>query len=248
MFQQSPLCLVSLNHHKGGDETKLQVVGGHEDTVDLLKRILVYDNYQQDPEHSVVVSPRATKINDLIEGRLDAIQAYTTTEVLTLERIIEGATGGKHKAEDLSTILLEGHNGAKLGYSQVLFAPEEDLEGDQREILQAFLEATFKGWEMAANDPEHGARCVEEAKAMLKLSDEGNDHWDRRQLFDYNVQNARACCDLLRVGDSNNSSNNNDGNYGVIDPERWDEATRWLLNENLPPGFGLDSTVWEARN
>lgn len=241
MFQQSPLCLVSLNDGKGGndddDETKQQV-GGHEDTVELLKRILIYDNYQQDPKHSVVVSPRATKITDLLEGRLDAIQAYTTTEVLTLQRIVEKATNGKHKPEDLSTILLEGHNGAKLGYSQVLFAPEEDLEGDQREILRAFLGATFDGWAMAAKDPEHGARCVQEAQAMLKLNDEGNDHWDRRELFEYNVENTKACCDLVRAGDEDNNIG------GVIDTERWDEATQWLLNENLPSSFGLDATVW----
>lgn len=244
MFQKSPLCLVSLNNGKeerNDDEAKLQVVGGHEDTVDLLKRILIYDNFEEDPNHSVVVSPRATKITDLLEGKLDAIQAYTTTEVLTLKRIIEGATGGKHKPEDLSFIVLEGHNGAKLGYSQVLFAPEEDMEGDQREVLKAFLGATFDGWAMAAKDPEHGARCVEEAQAMLKLNDEGNDHWDRRQLFEYNVENTKACCDLLRVVDGDS-----DSEIGAIDVERWDEATRWLLNENLPSSFALDASVWKA--
>lgn len=235
MFQQSPLCLVSLGDNvPEGDDAKLQVVGGHEDTVDLLKRILIYDNYQQEPKHSVVVSPRATKISDLLEGRLGAIQAYTTTEVLTLERIVEGATNGQYKPEDLSTIPLEGHNGAKLGYSQVLFAPEEDLDGDRSEILQAFLGATFDGWAMAANDPEHGSRCVHEAREMLKLDDESNDHWDRRQLFEYNVQNTKACCDLV-------------GEHGVIDSERWDEATRWLLNENLPVSFGLDPTIWNGK-
>lgn len=240
MFQQSPLCLLSLKNDQeenDDDEGKLQIVGGHEDTVELLKRVLIYDNFEQDPKHSVVVSPRATKITDLLEGRLDAIQAYTTTEVLTLQRIIEGATGGKHTPEDLSSVLLEGHNGAKLGYSQVLFAPEGDIAGDQREILQAFLKATFDGWAMAAKDPEHGARCVEEAQAMLKLNDEGNDHWDRRQLFEYNIENTKACCDLVGVSTEK---------YGVIDQERWDEATRWLLNENLPSSFCLDATVWEA--
>lgn len=244
MFQQSPLCLVSVNNGKeedNGDEAKLQIVGGHEDTVDLLKRILIYDNFEEDPKHSVVVSPRATKITNLLEGKLDAIQAYTTTEVLTLKRIIEGVTGGRHKPEDLSSIILEGHNGAKLGYSQVMFAPEEDLEGDQREILKAFLGATFDGWAMAAKDPEHGARCVEEAQAMLKLNDEGNDHWDRRQMFEFNVENTKACCELLRAVDEDS-----DSRIGAIDVERWDDATRWLLNENLPSSFALDASVWKA--
>ena len=37
--------------------------------------------------------------------------------------------------------------------------------------------------------------------------------------------------------------------YGVIDPKRWDEATRWLLASSSssmdpPPHFGLDLDVW----
>jgi len=232
---------LSLNERQGGKE-KLQSVGAHEDTVDLLKRILIYDNYQQDPQHSVVESPRQTKITDLLEGRLDSIQAYTTTEALTLERIVENATSGKHTPEDISITSLEGHNGAKLGYSQVLFAPEEDTEGgDQREILKAFLSATFAGWAMAAKDPEHAARCVEEAQAILKLSDEENDHWDRRDLFEYNVQSTKACCNLVQA-------NETDALHGKIDPQRWDEANQWLMNENLKAGFGLDPTIWGTGN
>jgi ABC-type nitrate/sulfonate/bicarbonate transport system substrate-binding protein len=245
MFAESPLCLVSLNKKdKQSNNGEKEIVGAHEDTVDLLKRILIYDNYEQDPKHSVVVTQRATKITDLLQNKLDAIQAYTTTEVLTLQRIIEAASGGEYQKVDLETIPLEGHNGAKLGYSQVLFAPEEDLASDEnRAILKAFLKATFEGWDMASNDSEHGARCVEEAQAMLQLSDEGNDHWDRRQFSDYNAESTRACSELVNATKKNGSKT-----HGVIDPERWDEATKWLLNENLRPGFGLDPTVWQAEN
>ena len=247
MFRESPLCLVSLQNDDGNEDGAVapQIVGAHEDTVDLLKRILIYDNFEQDPRHTVRVSPRASKITDLLEGRLDAIQAYTTTEVLTLERIISAATLGAHQPGDVSTLLLEGHNGARLGYSQVLFAPEEDLEGDRREVLRAFLKATFEGWARAIRDPEHGARCVEEAQKMLKLSDEGNDHWDRKRLLEYNTENTRACCDLVRA---TRAGDNDTERYGIIEPQRWDDATRWLVNENLPPSFGLDATVWEATN
>jgi hypothetical protein len=44
---------------------------------------------------------------------------------------------------------LEGMNGAKLGYGQLLFCPEEDVESsDRRKVVQAFLDATFHGWAM----------------------------------------------------------------------------------------------------
>ena len=80
---------------------------------------------------------------------------------------------------------------------------------------------------------------------MLKLSDEENDHWDRNRLFEYNVENTRACCDLVRATRNGESDT---GHYGTIDPQRWDDATQWLLNENLKPSFGLDATAWEAAN
>jgi len=230
MFRRSPLCLASLDSNKSaGDKV---VVGAHEDTVSLLERILV-TGPGGDSNVSVIASPRATKNTDLTSGKLDAIQAYTTTEVPTLERM----TG-----KDIHTQYLEGLNGAKLGYSQVLFAPEEDLEGDKREVVQAFLDATFRGWDMAIRDHETAAKSVEEAKAMLGLDDESNDHWD--PSFSYTVQNVGLCSDYVKEtfqGDK----------HGVVDVKRWNEATSWLLEgengskEGLEENFGLDGKIWQ---
>jgi len=246
MFRTSPLCLTSIDYNdKDGLNTiedsnseDLLVIGAHEDTVSLLNRILEQNGQQT----SVVASPRATKITDLLEGRVDRIQAYATTEVPTLERRI----GGGANATVTSTPL-EGLNGAKLGYSQVLFAPEEDLaceeSRDKREIIQQFLDITFTGWGSAVRNAEHAARCVEEAKAMLGLDDETNDHWD--PSFEYTIQSVGLCGDYVKEtfqGDK----------YGVIDSKRWNEATEWLLDDGTnnkdlvaETNFGLDATVWQ---
>ena len=77
-------------------------IATHEDTVEVMKRIF--------PSHNVVSSPRATKNSDLINGTFGGIQAYTTTEVPALRRLI---------GREPFVTPLEGHNGAKLGYSQV---------------------------------------------------------------------------------------------------------------------------------
>jgi len=223
MFRKSPLCLASLDNSTSDMGNK--TIGAHEDTVSLLKRIFETggDNVK------VIASPRATKNTDLISGNVHAIQAYTTTEVPTLER---SNTGGK-----IHTQILEGLNGAKLGYSQLLFAPEEDLVGDKRDVVQAFLKATFDGWEMAIRDSEAAAKSVEEAKAMLGLDDEKNDHWD--PSFSYTVQNVELCSDYVKEtfqGDK----------YGVIDAKRWSDATSWLLEENTKEeNFGLDVNIWQ---
>eukprot|EP00536_Pseudo-nitzschia_multiseries_P004353 jgi/Psemu1/9829/gm1.9829_g len=231
MFNTSPLCLASIQ--AGGSESKQsQTIGAHEDTVELLTRIVGGDD-------EVIASPRATKNSNLLDGKLDAIQAYTTTEVPTLQKIIErtGATDKK-----VVSVPLEGLNGAKLGYSQMLFAPEEDLEGDKREVLRAFLEATFEGWSMAIEDPERGAKAVEDAQKVTKLSDEGNDHWDKREYLLYNTESTAACGELVAATRSGNR-------LGAIDPSRWDEATRWLLDdETFESGFAFDATVWPAES
>ena len=79
---------------------------------------------------------------------------------------------------------LEGLNGARLGYSQVLFVPSEALEcEDRRDIVVSFLDATFQGWREAIRNPEDSTRIIDEAKLMLKLDDENNDHWHNSQSY-----------------------------------------------------------------
>jgi ABC-type nitrate/sulfonate/bicarbonate transport system substrate-binding protein len=225
MFRKSPLCLASLGSL---EDKEAIVVGAHEDTVSLLERILVKEASGGENKVSVVASPRATKNSDLIAGKLDLIQAYTTTEVPTLER-----------QAGLNTVFaqqLEGFNGAKLGYSQVLFAPEEDLqEGDNREVIEAFLDATFSGWSMAMDDPKSAAQSVVEAKIMVGLDDENNDHWD--PSMSYMVESVGLCSDYVKETRQGEK-------YGAIDAGRWNEATQWLLAEEsgtVEENFGLDA-------
>ena len=219
MFRRSPLCLASLNAES---QTGEGIVGAHEDTVALLEKILSNRSVK------VIASPRATKNTDLINGTVNSIQAYTTTEVPTLERITGGTVGTEY---------LEGLNGAKLGYSQLLFAAEEDLHGDKREVVKSFLKATFDGWEMAIRDTEGAANSVEQAKKMLGLDDENNDHW--YSSYEYTVQNVGLCSDYVKEtfqGDK----------YGVLDSKRWNDATSWLLEgKERVKDFGLDADIWQ---
>ena len=100
MFRTSPLCLASIaeNDFKKNAEDVI-TVGAHEDTVSLLKRILQDD---ADKKYSVIASPRASKNTDLVDGKLDAIQAYSTTEVPTLERFGHGDGPGGFSVNSLT--------------------------------------------------------------------------------------------------------------------------------------------------
>jgi methylenetetrahydrofolate dehydrogenase (NADP+)/methenyltetrahydrofolate cyclohydrolase len=229
MFAKSPLCIASLTDPK---DAKLKI-GTHEDTVDVMQRIF--------PSHEVVASPRASKNTDLlsgagglgISGGIGAIQAYTTTEVPALRRAL---------GFDPFVTTLEGLNGTKLGYGQVVFAADECLHGDQRAVVQAFCEATFEGWANAIRNPEEAAEMVNEAKKMLGLDDEANDHWHPSNEFD--VEMLQNCNDYVKgtfQGDR----------YGVINAARWNEASDWLLKGNRAGSskdFGLDADVWQPPN
>ena len=221
MFRRSPLCIASLAGSETADGVTAQTIGAHEDTVELLRRIF--------PNDTVVASPRASKTTDLTNGALTAIQAYTTTEVPTLRALV---------GEDPVVTPLEGQGGAKLGYGQVLFASEESVEvgSDRRAVTQAFLEATFRGWEQVIANPSEGLAMVQEAQRMLGLDDENNDHWHPSTQQEM----LERCNDLVKEtfeGDR----------LGVIDDGRWDSATRWLLDDpSMKSGFGLDGTgLWK---
>lgn len=113
----------------------------------------------------------------LVSGKVDGIQAYTTTEVPALHLGL---------GKDPTVTTLEGLNGTKLGYSQVLFTADECMDGantDQRAIVEAFCAATFEGWSYAVRHPEQAMEQVKEAQKMLGLDDESNDHWHPSHNF-----------------------------------------------------------------
>lgn len=221
MFHQSPLCIASLpgKEADGSGSSQMMKIGVHEDTVELMRRVF--------PQHEVVASARATKNTDLVSGAFDAIQAYTTTEVPALRLGLD---------TDPKVTPLEGLNGTRLGYGQVLFTGDECLDGDMREVVRAFCEATFEGWKYAIHHPEEAMEHVKEAKKMLGLDDESNDHWHPSDEFE--LEMLGRCNDLVKgtfEGDR----------HGVINGLRWDEATKWLLeNEGVESGFGLDKDLW----
>jgi hypothetical protein len=248
MFHTSPLCVVSL---RGDADLRWHLpIGAHADTVPLLQRIF--------PDAVVVASPRDAKVADLLEHNFSGLQAYsgvqasTTTEVPALRRrllLVDSSeahgssttNGTEEEANDggLVVTVLEGLHGARLGYSQVLFAADECLQGDRLEVVQDFLDATFEGWEMSIHGEDgiaDTALAVAEARRMLELDDENSDHWHASAEYEHEtIQLCNEAVKRTTVGDV----------LGVIDPDRWTEATRWLLNDDtVEEQYGLDSKVW----
>ena len=244
MFRRSPLCVASLGSN-GASLKEGDVIGAHEDTVELLSRIF--------PKQQVVASPRGTKNMDLLKGVYQGIQAYTTTEVPALYRLMkEQHQGITETASSLVVTPLEGSHGddVQLGYSQMLFVANECLQSnDRREAATAFLEATFQGWQMAIRNPDDAIRAVAEAQKMLKLDDESNDHW--HDSFEFQREMLELCNNHVKESFSGDR-------LGVLHEDRWGKATKWLLegkkkkngdgeDVNVDPLFGLDTTgLWQS--
>lgn len=223
MFATSPLCIASLHRKESDSENDNDpppnIIGTHEDTVAIMRRVF--------PDRDVVSSPRCTKTRDLIEKRVGAIQAYTTTEVPALRMKL---------GNEPDVVELEGYNGAKLGYSQVIFAADECLQDDRKEIASAFCEATFEGWANVIDNPKDAVAMMKEAKKMLDLDDEDNDHWIDSDA--YELEMIERCIDYVR-------GTLTSGKYGVIDEHRWREANAWLLSDDNNTDLGLDTSVWK---
>ena len=217
MLDKSPLAVASLKQ----SVREIQTIGAHEDMVELFKRIF--------PSTTVVASPRGTKNTDLLHGKYDGIQVYNTTEVPTL----------RLKNPHVTCLELEGFAGIRLGYSQMLFAADECLQDndDRRQVVQAFLQATFAGWEISIkSNPADTLAAVQEVRVMLQLDDEDNDHWDDRVATEM-LQSINTRVKL--TGDK----------FGVIDEKRWNDANKWLSKgQQVKPGFALDTSIWQARH
>jgi hypothetical protein len=70
---------------------------------------------------------------------------------------------------------------------------------------------------------------VKEAKKILGLDDESNDHW--HPSADFDIEMLQNCSDYVKgtfEGDR----------YGVINANRWDAANDWLLKGKRSENFG----------
>jgi len=229
MFGRSPLCLAALPDPSDPSNTaigaaapgKKLTIGAHEDTVELLQRLL--------PGATVLNVPREAKLAQLRDGTLDAVQVYDCMETLTLQRELDAseAKGTLRVAafEDLAsetTSEFEADKGMEvsLGYAQVVFAPSESLADPLKaRAMVRFMAATFEGWRVAICDPQRAC------EAVLSLQPDGVDHFE--STAEFVLEAVKRCCAYVKRTGAG-------GMLGVIDPARWRKANAWLLPPASP--------------
>jgi ABC-type nitrate/sulfonate/bicarbonate transport system substrate-binding protein len=164
MLKQTPLALITAR--SGPIETLADLTGRrvamHNDAAHLLVGLLKMNGI--DPK-SVDLSVADWSLEDLIEGRFDAVQGYAITEARTLAE-----KGFRAHLIPLCHPDLNPH-------SQVIFVSVQSI-AHRQEDLRGFLQATFEGWRQAL------ARTDEAAAIVAAHSKEHSDATENRAILE----------------------------------------------------------------
>ena len=208
MYATSPLALAALpGTSLAADGLR---IGAHVDTVELLQRIV--------PHANVLAVSREDKLQLLRRGEIDAVQVYDCMETLRLRDDL----GVEPEVRKLEQLTPQGRGAwPDLGYSQVLFAPDEALRcPDQREDVRKTCAVLFAGWAEAIRDPEAAARDVAALVPRGKLGElDGAAHWSNSPEF--LLRSVEKCCEYVK-------QTRRGSMLGTIDPARWAAANDWL--------------------
>ena len=182
MLKKTPLALITA---RGGPIKTLADLPGrrvamHGDGVHLLEAVLKLNGI--DPE-GIDLQTGHVCPDDLVAGRLDAMQGYAITEVRTL-----AVKGFETHLIPLCHPDLDPH-------SQVLFTSEQNI-AQRKEDLRQFLQATFEGWRQVL-------ACTDEAAALVAAhSKEHADSTENRailQTMNRYVRGQKECEPLGRL-------------------------------------------------
>jgi two-component sensor histidine kinase/ABC-type nitrate/sulfonate/bicarbonate transport system substrate-binding protein len=146
VFQHSPLVLVSLA--KSGLESPKDFIGKRV-MVSLDAEAEIFSMFSREsiPRDQIDFIPHSWNLEDLVEGRTDALTAYTTNELLALasRKIAYTATRPITYGIDF--------------YGDCLFTSEAELRARPKRAA-AFLAASLKGWDYAMDHVDEACDLI----------------------------------------------------------------------------------------
>lgn len=141
IFQRSPLALLAL---KGSGIATPQDVAGKRLAITLHSDLELWAMLRKAGvrvQDVILADNATTRVGDLLEGRVDAISGYLSTQVPQLQ------------ARGLDPVVLRPAIYDIEFYGDTLFTDEATLKR-RRQELDAFVSATLKGWEYALAHPD----------------------------------------------------------------------------------------------
>jgi ABC-type nitrate/sulfonate/bicarbonate transport system substrate-binding protein len=159
-------------------------------------------NDDGDGDIDITTPPKLGIWNTLVDGDADATWVFMPWEGVMAER--DGI--------DLTPFYLDDY-GVPYGYTPVMLARPEEIE-DRAEELNRFLDATARGYEFAATNPDEAAQILGETA-------DGPEQFDDEEFL---VESQRRLADYYLT---------DDGTWGRMDAERWEQFVEWLAGEEI---------------
>ncbi len=141
IFQHSPYILLSLqqgNIHHPGDLVGKRVMLSNDQGAAQFRAVMMKEGIGLE---NVEIVPHSWNLDDLIEGRVDAVSAYATVEPSYL----------RARGHELNVLHSQDY-GVDF-YGDTLFTTKQEVQ-DHPERVAAFLRATRKGWSYAFAHPD----------------------------------------------------------------------------------------------
>jgi NitT/TauT family transport system substrate-binding protein len=164
----------------------------------IVRQLVRNDGGEGDVE--IVTPPKLGIPNTLLDGTADATWVFVPWEGVQAER--DGI--------DLNAFSLDEY-GVPYGYTPVLLAHPTTID-DEPGSLARFLDATRRGYEFAAAEPEEAARLLAETADGPGLDDES-----------FLVESQRRIAPAYL----------SEGEWGGMRHERWAEFVAWLADEEI---------------
>lgn len=194
------------------------------------------------------VDERASKMEALISGEVDAIQIYDTTEAIELESLL-----GKPPGIAMLTSLVppgapEGTH-IPLGFGQCLFAARSALRRPAvRKALALFVEATEEGWRLCAEDLKSATDIVIKTRASFGYGKGPKLAMDDTQ--DFQKKSLERCLKLVSGG-KGHSPEDLAGRLCAVDPSAWQAASDAMSRIGycptaapVPLSMSFDDSIW----
>lgn len=138
IFQHSPQILLA---SRASGITNIHQLIGHEIALEPnAADIIAYMADEGVSLDKCIINPHTFNVNELINGDIDAISAYSTDEPFDLD-----------KAQFPYTIISPSMGGIDF-YGDVIFSTENYIQQNP-ELTKKFLEASLKGWKYAMENP-----------------------------------------------------------------------------------------------
>lgn len=182
IFQHSPSVLLTLQssgiHSVHDLVDKRVMLAAVKEDADFLAMFL---NEGISPSN-VNIIPSSYQLEDLISGRVDAFNSYSTNEPFYL------------KQQNIRYNIISPTNYSVDFYSDILFTTEEELRNHPQRV-RAMRTATLKGWRYALDNPEE---IIELLKTKYQINK------SREHLrFEANAMRALIFPDLIQIGHMN---------------------------------------------